>query len=141
MSASALAKTHAADYDLDGVPVEDMVLQAWNAKKQIEALTELVQSCNAALKERLAPGEEVRIPGVCRAAHILRTSIKIADPDKLRQALGPSFETLVKTSVSYAKTDKLEEIAFAGDGGILTEAVRSCLKIDTTEVIDYRAVQ
>lgn len=140
MSASALAKTHAPDdYDLTDIPVEDLARRGWEIKAHVQALQDELAAINETLKTRLPTGETVTVKGVCSIRKVERQAVKIADVETLKSALGPSFGMLVKTDIAYKKTDKLEELAFSGDGGLLTEAVRGCLSVSITEAIDWRA--
>jgi hypothetical protein len=93
---------------------------------------------NNVLKTLIQPGDYVVIDGI-KVSHQERTSLDISDPTRLANALGSRFEDLVKTDVKFKMTDKLEDLAFSGDGGVVNEEIRSCIVARTLSSIVYRA--
>jgi hypothetical protein len=78
------------------------------------------------------------LPGECRIPIAERETVKVSDPERLRQVLGGRFEDLVEASVSYRPTPKL--LAIARDAGHpLAAIVSELLAVSTTQTVSYRS--
>lgn len=120
--------------------LDTLVRGGWEIKKRMEADAEALKAINDKLLELLPVGGAVEIPGA-KVQHIERTTLEIVDVPKLASALGPRFTDLVDTKTKYGVTDKLEELAFSGDGGVIQEQIRASIQVKTSRSITYRATK
>ena len=115
-----------------------LVRAGWAIKQRQDEDAQSLMDINNVLKTLIQPGDYVVIDSI-KVSHQERTSLDITDPTRLAAALGSRFEDLVKTDVKFKMTDKLEDLAFSGDGGVVNEEIRSCIVARTLSSIVYRA--
>ncbi|RPE72515.1 hypothetical protein EDC62_0206 [Tibeticola sediminis] len=122
---------------LDAASVR-LLIEGWRIKGEIEALQEQLDGINARLVEAHGTGCALVATGICRASIASRSSVKIADAERLKAVLGFRFDDLVKAETVYKPEQKLIEMACDGDEP-LQPAIGACLKTAKSESVTWRA--
>jgi hypothetical protein len=115
-----------------------LVMQGWQRKLEMEAAKARLEEVNAALLEAHGGGCKLRVVGIATATLSARSTVKVSDPERLREVLGERWDDLVAERVSYSAYDRLVELSVDGDEP-LAPAIRQCLTIADSTAVTWRS--
>lgn len=114
------------------------VRRAWELQHQIELKKAELDAIKTTLQHIVPEGGSVVLPGECIATVANRSTVKIADPERLQGVLGALWRECVIEESTYKPTDSL--ITLSGDADSpISGPIRDCLAVSSTTTLTIRA--
>lgn len=132
----AVIKTEDASVEA-GPELTQLALEGWWLKKEIDSMTERLNTVNETILLGVEPGSTLLVDDVVQIPVARRETVKVLKPETLKRLLRGRYADLVTESISYTLTPKAKELAADADDPLGRE-LATCLAVSASVSLSYR---